>query len=234
MLLYVIRHGDPDYVTDTLTERGWLQAEAVGKRMAKIGIDRVFSSPMGRARQTAEPTCRMLNLPCSIEEWSHEVGDEVKTPYPDGNMKSITLLNNIEFRRDGRMDLSYDDAFTCPGVRESRMKEFTANVEAQGKDFLERLGYREENGIYRILYPNEERVALFCHAGLMRVWMSILLHIPLHTLWSSFSVTHTGVTVFEFKNEPEGFTAPRCLCFSDTSHLLAENLDTKHCNKFEI
>ena len=26
MLLYIIRHGDPDYTTDTLTERGWQQS----------------------------------------------------------------------------------------------------------------------------------------------------------------------------------------------------------------
>lgn len=32
MLLYLIRHGDPDYTTDSLTERGIAQAEAVGKR----------------------------------------------------------------------------------------------------------------------------------------------------------------------------------------------------------
>ena len=33
MLLYIVRHGDPIYETDSLTERGKLQAEAVGKRM---------------------------------------------------------------------------------------------------------------------------------------------------------------------------------------------------------
>ena len=59
MLLYIIRHGEPDYTTDTLTERGRLQAEAVGKRMAASKIDRIFSSPMGRAIQTAEPACRL-------------------------------------------------------------------------------------------------------------------------------------------------------------------------------
>ena len=62
MLLYIIRHGDPIYETDSLTERGRAQAEAVAKRLAASGIDRVFSSPMGRARQTAEPTCRLLGL----------------------------------------------------------------------------------------------------------------------------------------------------------------------------
>lgn len=53
MLLYIIRHGEPDYTTDTLTERGWTQAEAVGKRIYDAKIDRIFSSPMGRAKQTA-------------------------------------------------------------------------------------------------------------------------------------------------------------------------------------
>ena len=70
MPLYIIRHGDPHYPTDSLTERGVLQAEAVGKRLAAAGIDKVFSSPMGRAKQTAEPTCRLLGLECNIEPWA--------------------------------------------------------------------------------------------------------------------------------------------------------------------
>lgn len=31
MLLYILRHGDPDYSTDSLTPKGVLQAEAAGK-----------------------------------------------------------------------------------------------------------------------------------------------------------------------------------------------------------
>ena len=55
MLLYLVRHGDPIYETDSLTERGKLQAESVGKRMQKIGIDQIYSSSMGRAMETAAP-----------------------------------------------------------------------------------------------------------------------------------------------------------------------------------
>ena len=50
MLLYVVRHGEPDYSTDTLTELGWRQAEAVSNRMVAVGIEEIFASPMGRAR----------------------------------------------------------------------------------------------------------------------------------------------------------------------------------------
>ena len=107
-------------------------------------------------------------------------------------------------------------------------------IEKSGNEFLERLGYKEENGIYRILRNNEEKVALFCHAAFSRAWISRLLHIPVHIMWSSFGYTHTGVTVIEFKNNPDGFTAPRCLCYSDISHLYAEKLDTVYDNMTEI
>lgn len=91
MILYIIRHGDPIYSTDSLTERGKLQAEAVAKRMQQAGINKVFSSPMGRAKMTAEPTCRLLGLDCAIEDWAHEIEDDRLTPFPDGKMKSVTL-----------------------------------------------------------------------------------------------------------------------------------------------
>ena len=114
------------------------------------------------------------------------------------------------------------------------MREAVNYIEQNGKDFLERLGYREENGVYRILRDNEDRVALFCHAAFARAWMSVLLHIPLHVVWSSFSYTHTGVTVLEFANNENGVTAPRCLCFSDMSHLFAAGLDMRHNHSGEI
>jgi len=234
MLLYIIRHGDPDYVTDSLTERGLLQAEAVGKRMAAAGINKIYSSPMGRARQTAEPACRLLQLPCQIEEWSHEVLDERLTTYPDGKRQSVTLLQNTLLRENGEYAIPYERAFESKALSESRMEEAFAYIEENGREFLERLGYREENGIYRILRPNEDRVALFCHAVFTRVWMSKLFHIPMHMMWASFAPTHTGVTVIEFANNENGITAPKCLCFSDMSHLYAEGLDMIHDRKVTI
>ena len=114
------------------------------------------------------------------------------------------------------------------------MRSALAYIEENGKDFLERLGYREENGIYRILRPTEERVALFCHSVFARAWLSVLLHIPLHIMWASFVYTHTGVTVLNFKNYENGFTAPRCLCYSDMSHLYAGGLDMIHDRSVEI
>lgn len=234
MLLYIIRHGDPVYETDSLTERGKLQAEAVGKRMFDAKIDKIFSSPYGRAKETADPACRLLGLEKQIEEWTHEIEDERLTPFPDGKMKSITLVQNTYYLENGNIDLPYERSFECTGINQSNMKDAVKYIEENGKIFLEKLGYKEENGIYRILRPNEEKVALFCHAAFSRAWLSVLLHIPLHIMWSSFQYTHTGVTVVEFENNENGVTAPRCLCYSDVSHLYADGLDLLHDNRVEI
>ena len=229
MLLYVVRHGEPDYVTDTLLERGKLQAEAVGKRLVRAGITQIYSSPMGRAKETAAPACRMLNLPCHIEEWAKEIEQEVKSPYPDGVLKSVSLLNNIEFRKDGRMDLLYDQGFDCPGINQSHMKEAVEYITENGRDFLTRLGYREENGIYRILNPNEERVALFAHQGFGFAFLSHVLDIPYPLFCTHFDMGHTGMTVIQFADQG-GISIPRVLQLSNDSHLWREGLPTHYHN----
>ena len=197
-------------------------------------IDRKFTSPLGSASETAEPACRMLGIDYTVEEWTHEVGDERLTPFPSGKMKSISFIQNSKLRENGNQDLSYDEAFSCPGIRESHMDEAIKYIEASGKEFLERLGYREENGVYRILEPSEEKVALFCHACFARAWLSVLLHIPLNLMWADFGYTHTGVTVLHFRNYKDGFTAPKCLCYSDMSHLYAAGLDMIYDKKYEL
>lgn len=234
MLLYIIRHGEPDYTTDTLTERGALQAEAVGKRIADSQIDMIFSSPMGRARQTAEPACRNLGLDCRIEEWAHEIGNEKYTLFPDGVKKSVTYVQNTYYRENGNYDLGYDRAFECQGLNTSGMKSAVSYIEENGNKFLESLGYKAENENYRIINPNDKKIALFCHSAFARAWVSVLLHIPINVMWASFGYTHTGVTIIEFKNNENGITAPKCLCYSDTSHLYSAKLDMKYDNYIEI
>lgn len=235
MLLYIIRHAEPDYKTDTLTERGKKQAEALGKRLYDAKIDRIFSSPMGRAKETAEPACRLLGIEKTIEDWTHEIEGERITTFPDGKRRSITDLQNTYFRENGNQDLPYDKSFDCQGILQSGMKSAIEYIEENGKQFLEKLGYKEENGVYRIINPSNEKVALFCHGAFSRAWLSVLLHIPLHIMWSSFyQFNHSGVTVVDFKNYANGFTAPRCICWSDFSHLYKEGLDMKHDNTIQI
>ncbi|MBQ8850213.1 MAG: histidine phosphatase family protein [Clostridia bacterium] len=234
MFLYIIRHGDPDYTTDTLTERGQRQAEAVALRLRDSKIDKIYSSPLGRARQTAEPLARLLGLDVTVEEWSRELDEQMLTPFPDGIPKSVTLVQNTYYRENGNMDLGFERAYECQGFSTSGMKEGVKKVTDGGREFLARHGYVEENGIYRIERPNDEKIALFCHGAMGRAWISHLLHIPINLMWAGFRYTHTGVSIFEFKNNENGVTAPAMLCYSDMSHLSAAGLDMLYEGKKNI
>lgn len=48
MRIIFIRHGDPDYVNDSLTEKGVREAELLAKRVAKWeNITQFYCSPLG-------------------------------------------------------------------------------------------------------------------------------------------------------------------------------------------
>ena len=54
MRIVLIRHGEPDYEKDCLTETGHKQAKIAAQRLLKEGIEEIYASPLGRARQTAQ------------------------------------------------------------------------------------------------------------------------------------------------------------------------------------
>ena len=52
MLLYYIRHGEPTYDPDCLTPNGERQAEAIARRLARFGVDKIYASSSIRARSS--------------------------------------------------------------------------------------------------------------------------------------------------------------------------------------
>ena len=69
--------------------------------------------------------------------------------------------------------------------------------------------------------PNEKRIALFCHAGMMRVAVSHIFNLPYQLIGSRFLPWHTGVTAiwFDPKAEQGSETVPRLYSFGDIGHL---------------
>ena len=44
MKILLIRHGDPDYEKDSLTEKGWHEAELLAQRMAELEIQSFYKT----------------------------------------------------------------------------------------------------------------------------------------------------------------------------------------------
>ena len=72
MLFFYVRHGDPTYHPDALTPLGRRQADAVAKRLALFGLDRVYCSTSNRAIETAQPTCELLKLEATELDFANE------------------------------------------------------------------------------------------------------------------------------------------------------------------
>ncbi len=220
MLLYMIRHGAPDYKTDTLLEDGWKQAWAAANRLRISGIDEIYASPMGRARQTAEPLAKLLGLEIQIEPWAYELGDEARTCFPDGKRKIIgalpaTYLNGPEFRR-----MDNEEAFReIEGIRDTHLPERYQALTEGLDGMLEKLGYaRNARGFYDAVSPNGRHAALFCHAGMLRVLLSHLFHVPFHMMAATMLTQFTGITLLHFaEDEPE--VVPGLISYGDVGHL---------------
>ena len=69
MNLVIIRHGDPDYEHDTLTEHGWTEAEVLAHRMEKMNVKDFYVSPLGRAQDTASCTLKQMNRTATTFNW---------------------------------------------------------------------------------------------------------------------------------------------------------------------
>ena len=54
MKLLLIRHGDPSYEDDSLTPQGKKEARCLAARLVKTHIDKIYVSPLGRAKKTAQ------------------------------------------------------------------------------------------------------------------------------------------------------------------------------------
>ena len=101
MILYVVRHGETDFniqgrytgITDIpLNEKGLEQAKQLSEKLNGINFEIIISSPLLRARQTAEIINEVLNIPLIIidEFQERNVGvyegltrGEAKEKYPD-------------------------------------------------------------------------------------------------------------------------------------------------------
>lgn len=222
MKLYIVRHGNPNYALDCLTEIGQLQAEALAPRLASYGIDRIFTSPQGRARQTAEPLCKLLDKPYVVASWAHEIYFQCNHPV-HGTYFGTAAPEEI-MRGEEMLSLG-EEWYTHPLYTGTGAGEEVAGIHAAADLFLEKLGYLREGKCYKVINPNEESIALFCHGGLGTVLLGHLLGIPETVCFSAFGFSQTGITLVEFKNTESGYTAPRCRFHNDTSHLFAKNME---------
>ena len=72
MKLLIVRHGDPDYDIDSLTEKGWKEVGVSFPEAFKLDVKAFYVSPLGRAKDTAAPTLKKMGRTATECEWLKE------------------------------------------------------------------------------------------------------------------------------------------------------------------
>lgn len=229
MKLLIIRHGDPDYAIDSLTQRGWQEAELLSRRLSKLDITAFYCSPLGRAKDTAAPTLKAMGREAEILPWLQEFPPKINRPDRAGAVAWDWLPQDwtAEPRFYDRDRWAEPEVFQAAGVGEEARR-----VWAGLDEILARHGYVREGGYYRAERPNEDTVVLFCHFGLECVLLAHLLGVSPMTLWHGTCAAPTSVTTLITEERRPGAAYFRMGAFGDTSHLYAGGMEPAFSARF--
>ncbi len=230
MLLYLVRHGDPIYDPNMLTPMGQRQAEAVAKRLALHGVDKIFSSPSTRAYQTAVPTSELTKREIVTLDFCDEerTWEDFSVPAENGRRIWCWWDGNIRKAFTSRQVLELGQRwYTHSAFAGCTFDAGLEKINRETDAFFRSLGYchDREQGFYRAENPNDDRVALFAHQGFGLSFLSSLLDIPYPLFITHFDIGHSGLTVIEFV-AVDGIAIPKVLTMSNDSHLYREGLPT--------
>ncbi len=183
--LYLIRHGESasnaarregrfaEY-DPPLTPVGEEQARRLGERMARYGVDAIYSSPLKRAYDTALAIAKLTEHKVDIIDDLQEIneptqdrGNGALQPLPDG-------VTHDEIKARFEQDPTWDN---LPGAEPSR-------------PFRDRI-VRAINGIVEA-NPGK-RVAIACHGGVIQSYVAEILGLRTDFPFYCFNASITSV-----------------------------------------
>ena len=222
MKIIFIRHGDPDYEHDSLTEKGIREAKLLAERVCQWeNISQFYCSPLGRAQKTASYSLEKTGREAITYDWMREFSYFIDDPVTgrhgvpwDFMPRYWTEIPEMYDREAWKETMIYrsNDAL-LPAYREV----------CEGLDgLLSSYGYIRHNNYY-ITDPSkkktEDTIVIFCHLGVTCMMLSHLLGISPVLLMHGFFLATTSVTVLGTEERMENDAVFRIQVMGDTSHL---------------
>lgn len=218
MKIIFVRHGHPDYINDCLTEIGHEQAEKAAFRLKDEKITEIYSSPFGRAYETAQHLAKLLSKDVKKLDFMREIkwgpteGGEV---YGEGHPWDTSLY---------ALSLGYslmDESWTRkPPFSDNIVFSEIERVARQSDQWLESIGYRREGANYRVISDDTDRtIALFSHGGSSSALFSHMLNLPFFYLCRALCPDFTSITVLSLSDEKGSITAPMIELANDSRHI---------------
>ncbi len=214
MRIIFVRHGEPNYALDCLTETGRRQAAAAAERLAGEGISRIYASPMGRAAETASFTARRLGLPVETLDFMHEAdwgGEGVPCEgHPWTLADRMITEENFDFRQDWRAH-----PWWAGNTYLNSYDLIAPRIDA----LVLRHGYRHDGGRFLCGTDRQETFAVFSHGGSGACALAHLLNLPLPWVVTVLPYDFTSIIILEFPVRKGEWIHPRIELFNDIAHI---------------
>lgn len=219
MRIVFIRHGEPDYKKDCLTETGKKQAESAAARLEREGISEIYASSMGRAQETAGFTARKLGLPVHTLDFMHEISWGGPDIPMEGHPWTISdwMINEKQY------DFYQEDWRQHPYFKNNIAVNFLDDISGKFDALLLRQGYRHEGLRYYCETDQQKTIAVFSHGGSGACVLSHLLALPFPYVCSVMPYGLTSITILNFPVQTGEYVHPRIELFNDLAHTLSNS-----------
>ena len=219
MKLLIVRHADPDYSIDSLTPTGWKEAELLSERLKKLDIKDFYTSPLGRAKDTASLTLNKMQREATTLPWLREFHCSIARPD-----QPVPKIPWDWLPADWTKVPEYFDKdawCTTDIMKNGEVDKEYHWVTSELDKLLASHGYVRENHYYRAEKANNDTIVFFCHFGLECVLLSHLLNVSPMILWHGMCAAPSSVTTLVTEERREGIAYFRMSAFGDISHLYA-------------
>ena len=220
MRILIIRHAEPDYENDTLTEKGWKEAGLLAKRFEKIHLAAIYCSTMGRAMDTASFILKEKNMEARYCDWLREFPPRINRPDVTDRRKISWDWLPKDWTARPEYFLS-GEWYKTDIMQEANVGETYKLVTEEFDKTLAEHGYIRDGLIYKTEKSNRDTIAFFCHFGLECVLLSHLMNVSPMILWHHTCAAPSSVTSIYTEERRQGTVSFRMNQFGDISHLYA-------------
>ena len=254
MRLIFIRHGDPDYANDTLTEKGRREAELLAGWMKGRRMDFIYQSPLGRARDTAAYVLEASGKKAVTIDWlqefqarfdpnlSEEAGkayfNELKVDPETGNYMKRILWDVLPSYYGNHPELF--DRYAWRDSELARCSDMAERYDEVIRSFdalLADHGYVRDGLIYRVESGNDHVIVFFCHFAISAVLLSHLWNVSPFTPLQTLAAAPTSVTELASEEREKGIACFRTLRYGDITHLNLggeePSFSARFCERYE-
>ncbi len=220
MKIMIVRHAEPDYSIDSLTEKGRLEARLLSERLCKVpNVLDFYMSPKGRAIATAGYTLEKVGRQAEILPWLAEFRGLCLDP--DRNtVRHCWDLKPRTFH--GHPELENPDTWlSYPYFEDSNVQTIWQETTSGVDSLLSRYGFIRQDPVWLSRNNTKGVIVLFCHFAIGMAVTAYLTHMSPMTLWQNFCMTPSSVTTLVTEERVQGEVVWRCMQLGDISHLYA-------------